>query len=69
MVNQYKYSQPFDRVLSFDEVAYIFGKSKKSIWRWHSKDKTFPSPITLNGRCIGWRESTINKFLETGEVA
>lgn len=69
MVNTTKYPQKFDRVLSLDEVAYIFGKSKKSIWRWHAKDKTFPSPISLNGRCIGWRESTINKFLEAGEVA
>lgn len=69
MPSKSNYSSTFDRVLSLDEVAYIIGKSKKTVWRLWSKQGVFPKPILIAGRCVGWRESTINKFLETGEVA
>ncbi|MGO3344905.1 MAG: helix-turn-helix transcriptional regulator [Marinomonas sp.] len=59
----------FDRVLSPDEVSQIMGRSKKTLWRLWRKEGKFPRPIQINGRAIGWRESTINAFLtETGEV-
>ncbi|MGR5323408.1 helix-turn-helix transcriptional regulator [Vibrio sp. DNB22_17_1] len=63
-------SQQFDRVLSLDEVASILGKSKKSLWRWWAKDKVMPEPLKVNGRAIGFRESTVKAFLEqlSGEV-
>ncbi|MCF9491272.1 AlpA family phage regulatory protein [Vibrio parahaemolyticus] len=66
--SKYPQNQKFDRVLSADEVSYIIGKSKKTIWRLWRKQNAFPKPILIAGRCCGWRESTINKFLETGEV-
>lgn len=52
-----------DRVLSLNEVSAIIGRSPKTLWKWHAKDKTFPEPIKMNGRCIGWRESIVNDFL------
>lgn len=68
MVNKIKYPQKFDRIIPPREVAAMFNRSPKSIWRW-VKEGNFPCGITLNGRTIGWRESTIDYFLDTGEVA
>jgi prophage regulatory protein len=67
---QSKYPSKFDRVLTLDEVANILGKSKKSLWRWWAKDKVMPEPLKVNGRAIGFRQSTIEAFLEklTGEA-
>lgn len=56
-------NQTHERVLSLTEVAQIFGRSPKSIWRWHAKEGIFPQPIKLNGRTIGWRQSAIDAFL------
>lgn len=58
----------FDRVMTPDEVAQMIGRSKKTVWRLWAKDEVFPKPILIKGRAIGWRESTINKFLDTGEI-
>lgn len=58
----------FDRVMSLDEVALVIGRSKKTLWRLWAKEKVFPKPILMKGRAIGWRESIINKFLDTGEI-
>ncbi|MBY7829660.1 AlpA family phage regulatory protein [Vibrio fluvialis] len=52
-----------DQILSLQEVADMFGRSTKSVWRWHAKDKCFPAPIRINGRTIGWKQSVINEFL------
>ncbi|MGR5238027.1 helix-turn-helix transcriptional regulator [Vibrio alfacsensis] len=64
MMNQTNQPIQFDRVLSLDEVASILGRSKKSLWRWWAVDKVMPEPLKVNGRAIGFRESTIKAFLE-----
>jgi prophage regulatory protein len=66
--NNYKPIKQFDRIISPQEVADMFNRSPKSIWRWWRRDKNFPCPIQVSGRAIGWRESSIKKFLDTGEV-
>ncbi|MCY9843800.1 helix-turn-helix transcriptional regulator [Vibrio caribbeanicus] len=58
----------FDRVMTLDEAALVMRRSKKTLWRLWAKEKAFPKPILIKGRAIGWRESTINKFLDTGEI-
>lgn len=70
MVYQTKPSQPFDRVLSLDEVSQLMGHSKKTLWRWWAKDRIFPKPIQINGRATGYKQSTIDTFLteKAGEV-
>ena len=67
MMNKLRYTS-FDRVMSLDEVAQMMGRSKKTIWRFWAKEKVFPKPILIKGRAIGWRESTIKKFLDTGVI-
>ncbi|WP_282177278.1 helix-turn-helix transcriptional regulator [Vibrio nereis] len=59
-----KFNNEFDRVLSAQEVAQIMGRSVKTLWRWHKKEKCFPSPISIQGRCVGWRQSVIDAYLE-----
>lgn len=62
MVNQTNTHQQFDRLLSLDEVSQIMGRSKKTLWRW-TKEKHFPKPLQVNGRAIGYKQSTIDAFL------
>lgn len=57
-----------DRLLSVDEVAFMMNRSKKTLWRWWSIDQSFPKPIIVNGRALGWRKSTIERFFETGDI-
>lgn len=57
-----------DRILSLQEVAEIFGRSSKSIWRWHAKDKCLVPPIKIKGRTVGWRQSTIDNFLASQQT-
>lgn len=61
-INQFK-NQTHERVLSIAEVAQIFGRSPKTIWRWWAKEKCFPKPIQINGRSIGFKQSTIDDLL------
>jgi len=63
MVNQKHTSQQFDRVLSLDEVSQLMGRSKKTLWRWWAKDKSFPKPIQIKGRSVGYKQSSIDTFL------
>jgi len=54
-----------DRILSMDEVATILNRSKKSLWRYHAKEKIIPRPLMLNGRAIGYRSSTVEAILNS----
>ncbi|WP_272870754.1 AlpA family transcriptional regulator, partial [Vibrio sp. 2-2(9)] len=42
-----------DRIMSLKEVSDSLGRSPRTIWRWWAKDKCFPKPIQINGRCLG----------------
>lgn len=64
MQNEPKYPTNFDRILSLDEVAAILGISKGTLWRWHQKDKTIAPPLKVKNRAIGYKQSTIEAFLE-----
>ncbi|EGR1910229.1 AlpA family transcriptional regulator [Vibrio cholerae] len=46
------------------EVAQILNRSPKTIWRWYTKDKTIPQPLTVNGRAIGYRASVLNQIID-----
>lgn len=53
-----------ERIMSLNEVASTLGRHPRTIWRWWAKDKIFPKPIQMNGRCIGWLESDFTQWLE-----
>lgn len=53
-----------DRIIPPKEMSDNVGRDPKTIWRWWAKDKTFPEPIKINGRCIGWPESVYQAWLD-----
>ncbi len=52
-----------DRIISLREMSKLASKSPKTIWRWWAIEQVFPKPILMNGRCLGWKESTYNAWL------
>lgn len=52
------------KIMTLQEVSGLVQRSPKTIWRWWAKDKTFPKPIQINGRCIGWPESVYQAWLD-----
>ncbi|HCH5612493.1 TPA: AlpA family phage regulatory protein [Vibrio parahaemolyticus] len=67
MTRHFEQLKDIDRVLSLDEVAFILGKSKKTLWRLWAKDKVMPRPLMIRGRAVGYRASTLEKFLNSLE--
>lgn len=55
-----------DGIFTHSDMEKRYKKDRKTLWRWWSKKKTFPAPIQINGRAIGWRKSVIYAF-ERGE--
>ena len=50
-------------ILRLPEVCKTTGLSKTTIWRM-VKAGTFPPPVQLSPRAVGWRRSDIEKWLE-----
>lgn len=55
-------------VLRLPVVQHRTGRSRTSIYN-DIKAGTFPAPIKLGARSVGWVESTINKWIEDRAVA
>lgn len=51
-----------DKILRQNDVQDITGLSRSTIYR-HVNAGTFPTPIKLTDRLIGWRASTIFDWL------
>lgn len=56
-----------NRIISIIELSKLLSKSRVSIWRWE-RDGILPKSIKIAGRTLGWKESTIVKWLEAQEV-
>lgn len=67
MINKVTFTQS-NRIVSISELSQLLSKSRISLWRWQ-RDGILPKPIKVQGRTIGWRESTILEWLEAQEVA
>jgi prophage regulatory protein len=55
-----------DRILREGEVRDRTGLSRTTRWRLIRADK-FPKPIKLTEHAIGWRESSIDRWLASRE--
>ncbi|MPW06424.1 AlpA family phage regulatory protein [Paraburkholderia sp. CNPSo 3155] len=49
-------------VLRRKQVEQVVGLSRSTIYQ-RIKDGTFPRPVSLGGRMVGWRASDIETFL------
>lgn len=56
-----------DRLLRPNDAATKLGISRTTLWRIEQSDPTFPRKIVITPRCVGWRESTLDAWLEAME--
>ena len=57
-----------DRALRFPEVMAATGYKRPTIYKKIAR-KEFPAPFKLGDRAVGWRRSTIEKWLKEREAA
>ncbi|WP_069301763.1 helix-turn-helix transcriptional regulator [Neptunicoccus sediminis] len=57
-----------DRILRQKEVMHLTGLSRSTIYR-RIKSGEFPSQIKLTARLVGWRQSDLQRWLDTREDA
>ena len=57
-----------DPILRIHEVVALVGLSKATIYAMIAKG-TFPKPVRLNERAVGWRTSDIRDWLKTRPTA
>jgi len=53
-----------NQILRRPEVERITGLGRSTIYDWMSKG-TFPKPVKLGSRAVGWRERDIAAWLDT----
>lgn len=56
-----------ERILRRPDVEARTGLSRSTIYQW-MKEGTFPQPVALGARLVGWRESDIEAWLQAREV-
>ncbi|MCV6588019.1 MAG: AlpA family transcriptional regulator [Marinobacterium sp.] len=54
---------PGNRILRRKEVEEITGLGRSTIYEHMAKD-TFPKPVSLTGRAVGWRNKDIQHWLQ-----
>ena len=57
-----------DRILRPREVCRAIGLSRTTLWR-KAKGGDFPAPVRLGPNSIGWRDSTVQEWLDNRESA
>ena len=57
-----------DRILRLPEVAELLGVSKPTINRWFYAGE-FPAPMKIGPRANGWKESTIQRWIDSRQKA
>ncbi|SFO27109.1 transcriptional regulator, AlpA family [Roseovarius lutimaris] len=53
-----------DRILRRKDVEQLTGLSRSTIYR-HVNAGTFPAPVKLTERLIGWRASAISGWMDS----
>ena len=55
-------------ILRRPDVEAVTGLSRSTIYKWIDEG-SFPKPVKLGPRAVGWREADINDWLETRDTA
>ncbi len=66
MSNKLNNQQP-NRILGWNELLQLLPYSRTQLWRLIRAGQ-FPAPMQLGGRKVGWRESTIEAWIESREA-
>lgn len=56
-----------DRILRLPSVIERTGLSRSTVYR-KIQERTFPKPLKISERCIGWRESDVVTWLQNPDV-
>ena len=56
-----------DRILRRPDVEARTGLSRSTLYHW-MKEGTFPKPVALGARLVGWRESAIEAWMAARNV-
>jgi prophage regulatory protein len=56
-----------DRIIRRPEVERMTGLSRSTIYDWMAR-KTFPAPVRLGKRTIGWRISDVDAWIAEREL-
>ena len=66
MKNKSNATSPFLR--NSESAAYL-GISQVTLWRLSENDPDFPKKIRMTKRCVGFRKSELDAYLEFKKVA
>jgi prophage regulatory protein len=56
-----------NKIMTLTELAVLINKSKVTVWRYWRKERILPPPILLNGKCLGWKTSVIEQWLNDNQ--
>ena len=51
-------------IMRLKAVAYYLQISLPTLWRLSENDQQFPKKIRINSRCVGYRKTDIDQWLE-----
>ncbi len=57
-----------DRILRLPELCKKTGRAPSTTWK-DVHERTFPPPVRLGPRAVGWRESEVDAWLEARSIA
>ncbi len=52
------------RIIRFPETQRRTGLSRSTLWR-RIQEGTFPPPVSLGGRAVGWRAAEVEDWIES----
>lgn len=50
------------RLLTYTDLCTVLNRSRVTIWGWVKKG-TFPEPVRVNGKAIGWKQEDFDNWL------
>jgi len=56
-----------ERILRSADLLTVLNISGPTLWR-RVKDESFPQPISLGGRTVGWLQSEVNEWIKARAV-
>ncbi len=55
-----------NNLLTINQVCKKLNRSRVTLWKW-VKNGTFPKPIKVGNRTLGWKEDVFDKWLDAQE--
>ncbi|MBB6055274.1 MAG: helix-turn-helix transcriptional regulator [Trichlorobacter sp.] len=56
-----------EQIISIPEMEKLVNRDYKTLWVW-VKNGNFPKPVRVNGRAIGWTQSSYQKWIDESQT-